>query len=328
MHNGTLFTQDFLREGILATSDWQEFTDAEFLSTKSALEKIFSPFVSGATHNEADTEERVIYPIFNALGWKDLTRYFSCSLHNSNRFAMTRRSSLRAQAREIYRALAAQVPSAAARENHPAPDLTEKVRALYEHSAVPVAEIAALAGVTERTIYKYARKGRWQARYAWVDRGGVSRRRWQAQDRGPDAAQDSGQESGKVFAPAKGAGGRFIRRADKGKPFAIGLLANLLATDPAGAERAAAGLGKAAALSREAQRQAKLKAEAVQRSEALIRAIACNNSALKNLREFHQGRDKDKPGPLDGRVGDVLVRIVEVALARVNALVAQEERAS
>jgi hypothetical protein len=72
MQNGTLFTQDFLREGIRATPDWREFTDAEFLRAKSALKKIFDPFVSGATHNEADTEERVIYPVFNTLGWTDL----------------------------------------------------------------------------------------------------------------------------------------------------------------------------------------------------------------------------------------------------------------
>ncbi len=102
-----------------------------------------------------------------------------------------------------------------------AQNLTEKVRALYEHSAVPVAEIAKLAGVSERTIYKYAAKGRWKPRYAFTFRragaaGGAPARGWRA---------------GKRFAPAKGAGGRFIRRADKGKPFAAGLKA----TDPAAA---------------------------------------------------------------------------------------------
>lgn len=61
MQNGTLFTQDFLREGIRATPDWQELTEAEFLNVKSALKKIFDTFFSGAIHNEADTEERVIY---------------------------------------------------------------------------------------------------------------------------------------------------------------------------------------------------------------------------------------------------------------------------
>ena len=139
---------------------------------------------------------------------------------------MTRRSSLRAQAREIYRELVqerakpAEAPSLAlprkrgreqkqggAEKNLPAQNLTEKVRALYEHSAVPVAEIARLAGVSERTIYKYAAKGRWKPRYAFTFRragaaGGAPARGWRA---------------GKRFAPAKGAGGRFIRRADQGQ---------------------------------------------------------------------------------------------------------------
>ena len=63
----------------------------------------------------------------------------------------------------------------------------------------------------------------------------------------------------------KGAGARFIRRADKGKPIATGLKA----TDPAGASRAVESCGAAESLSREAQREA----EAEQRSDALNRAI-------------------------------------------------------
>ena len=46
--------------------------------------------------------------------------------------------------------------------------LTRRARRLYEETAVPVAEIARLCGVTERTLYKYARKGGWKPRYAWV----------------------------------------------------------------------------------------------------------------------------------------------------------------
>src|SRR5207302_5009590 len=44
--------------------------------------------------------------------------------------------------------------------------LTERVRALYEGSVVPVREVARLAGVSERTIYKYVRKGGWRRRHA------------------------------------------------------------------------------------------------------------------------------------------------------------------
>jgi hypothetical protein len=157
---------------------------------------------------------------------------------------MTRRSSVRAAARENYCALTASACGGGEKKEPPshgfgaasltAQNLTEKVRALYEGSAVPVAKIAALAGVTERTIYKYAAKHGWKRRYRWAPRGADQDlaaaprgRRWRPS---PD------------FAPAKGAGARFIRRADKDKPIAAGLKA----TDPAGALRAAADCDAAA----------------------------------------------------------------------------------
>jgi hypothetical protein len=109
---------------------------------------------------------------------------------------------------------------------------------------MPVAEIARLCGVTERTIYKYAARGNWKPRY-----------RWRA-DGGRPAA----------FAPVKGAGGRFIRRADKGQPFATGLKA----TDPAGRSRAQADCDAAARHARVAQAEA---AQVVQH-ERVLRALA------------------------------------------------------
>ena len=179
---------------------------------------------------------------------------------------------------------------------------------------MPVAEIARRAGVTERTIYKYARKGAWKPRYAWIDRGGVNRRR------GRVLLEGVGQDfvPAKAFAPAKGAGGRFIRRADKGKPFVRGLKA----TDPDGAARAVDRCGEAAVLSRQAQREA----EAERRCDALNRAIELNNSAFKNLCEFHRRRDKE-PTPVDDRLEDILMRIVTMSQAQCEALVAEEERA-
>src|SRR5690242_6441920 len=42
--------------------------------------------------------------------------------------------------------------------------LMERVRALYEGGVVPVREIAALVGVCERTLYKYARRLGWTPR--------------------------------------------------------------------------------------------------------------------------------------------------------------------
>lgn len=72
MQKGTLFTDDFLREGIRATSDWQELESSEFQKLEQTLKQIVRPFVVGAHHNEADTEERVIYPVLSALGWNGL----------------------------------------------------------------------------------------------------------------------------------------------------------------------------------------------------------------------------------------------------------------
>jgi hypothetical protein len=116
---------------------------------------------------------------------------------------MTRRTSLRAQARAIYRERTPKNASAAPRPK--LTRLTARVRRLYEDSAVPVREIASLAGVSERTIYKYAARHGWKPRYAWArDRG------WRARPK---------------FAGVKGAGGRFIRRDDKGKPYRQGLKA-------------------------------------------------------------------------------------------------------
>jgi len=94
-----------------------------------------------------------------------------------------RLSSLRAQARRNFRALTTQsnpLPfkgreqqACAERDKHnragPDDDLTLftlRVRALYEDSAVPMREIARLAGVHERTLYKYARKCGWRRRNA------------------------------------------------------------------------------------------------------------------------------------------------------------------
>jgi hypothetical protein len=172
---------------------------------------------------------------------------------------MTRRSSVRAQARRIYRdrkqAIAADPPSPGGFGGQ---GLTARARSLYEDSALPVREIAALAGVSERTIYKYAAKGAWKPRYRWSpDRG------WRAEA---------------AFAPAQGAGARFIRREDKGKPFATGLKA----LDPAGAARAALECQEAERVARAAQAEA----EAELATDTLCRAFDMMRAATRQLADY------------------------------------------
>jgi len=90
----------------------------------------------------------------------------------------------------------------------PPQDLTARIRALYEDTSVPVREIAAIAGVTERTLYKYVEKHGWTKRYHVLPRGRAAA----AHNRGRRWLPTTG------VMPAKGTGGRFIRREDIGKP--------------------------------------------------------------------------------------------------------------
>jgi hypothetical protein len=174
-----------------------------------------------------------------------------------------REPSLRADARARYCEAAAhdapalyRAPAKLAQSDDPT--LTARVRALYEGGVVPVREIASLAGVTERTLYKYVRALGWTPR--------VTRHRG---DGKPTTAQCA----------ARGAGGRFIPLADADQPHAHGLKA----LDPDGAQRAAEQCVHAAALAetaaadalaaahaRAARTQAERKAQAQTRSYALL----------------------------------------------------------
>jgi hypothetical protein len=185
-------------------------------------------------------------------------------------------------------------------------DLTARARALYEDSVVTVAEIARLCGVTERTIYKYVQRGNWKPRYRWIaGEAGARHRRWHA----PPA-----------FAPATGAGARFIRRADKqespGEPFAVGLKA----TDPAAAVRAAAACRAASAVAERAAAQAAL----ARHREAEIDAIAAVAAAVAEIVKDERRRAKQESAADSRRGGmrdrrrsdhDALARALWVAAA-------------
>lgn len=85
---------------------------------------------------------------------------------------MTPRRSLRAAAQRRLRASAPiapqpfTLPPAPTKLQQTSPTLTGRVRALYEGGALPVAQIARLAGVNERTLYRYVERGGWRRRYA------------------------------------------------------------------------------------------------------------------------------------------------------------------
>lgn len=185
---------------------------------------------------------------------------------------MTERRSWRALAREIY------ADEEEAQKTIPLPGekqetaLTARVRKLYEDSVVPVREIARIAGVTERTVYKYAKKQQWKPRYDWNGDGTRPQ------------GMPCGWRARAALTPAQGAGGRFIARDDRGKPIAAGLQA----TDPQMAARAAQNCAAAALREHDAY----VRAVRLRQNEERSRVWRRINKAL-DVVERHRKRMSD-----------------------------------
>jgi hypothetical protein len=197
-----------------------------------------------------------------------------------------RPSSLRAQAQRVFRAAAARDEVLKDPTPNPSPQgggeccgateqttLTRHVRALYENSVVPVHEIARLAGVHQRTLYKYVQKGGWRRRHA-------------TQDLASAVAKRAAKRKSRPCVTAKGAGGRFIRGADVGKPFRRGLKA----LDPQGEARAMRRTRHAAKLAEAASERTRRLREAL--SDA--RTLALTMQVLRDLAAIE---DAGKPDP-------------------------------
>jgi hypothetical protein len=178
----------------------------------------------------------------------------------------------------------------------PEPSLSERVRALYEGGVVPVREIARLCGVTERTIYKYARKLAWSPRVTRL-----------AGDGKPTAAKLA----------ARGAGGRFIPLAHAGLPHAQGLKA----LDADGARVAASACARAEVLSdqaiadsiKTAQGRAARDAEERQAkaSERMFELLAGSLAELAQLRAERRGRASPRAEELSLLLECVILRQME-----------------
>jgi AcrR family transcriptional regulator len=245
---------------------------------------------------------------------------------------MTRRSSTRAQAQEFYGQMVRDADDQASRTKETptltlplsgggkesvasgggetTTDLTARARALYEGSAVPVREIARLAGVSERTLYKYVEKHGWKKRYARVPRGLAA----------AQANRGQGWQATAGFAPVKGAGGRFVRREDIGKPFAAGMKA----LDPAGHARADAACSHA----QQRARRAEADAQAERWADENVRAIRAVVRARDDLAAHDAARgNKPARSPRDRLRERALVMSLKVALAWMETTIGAWERA-
>jgi hypothetical protein len=182
---------------------------------------------------------------------------------------MTPRRSLRADAQRRLRAAAPFIPPppqftlppAPTKLQQTSPALTDRVRSLYEAGAMPVAEIARLAGVNERTLYRYVERGGWRRRYPV--RGAEA------------AAANRGRKREPRPPQPKGAGGRFIPRDEWGRAQPSGLKA----LDLQGASRAVAACEVVGAMANEAFSRA----VALHDAETQARIFALVMRALRDL---------------------------------------------
>jgi hypothetical protein len=71
---GTLFTRDFLDEGIRGFPEYRELSDQNLKKLRDRLTKIFADFPTAKAQNEAQTEDDLIWPILKALGWTSFLR--------------------------------------------------------------------------------------------------------------------------------------------------------------------------------------------------------------------------------------------------------------
>lgn len=73
-NQGSLFTSDFLTESIQEVSEWNTLGDADLDQFSESIRGHFDRFPISQTPNESQTEDDLIWPILEALGWTDSLR--------------------------------------------------------------------------------------------------------------------------------------------------------------------------------------------------------------------------------------------------------------
>ena len=77
----SLFTTDFLTETIQDVSEWNALGDADLDQFGASVRSVFDRFPISRTPNESQTEDDLIWPILEALGWTESLRQQNLSSH-------------------------------------------------------------------------------------------------------------------------------------------------------------------------------------------------------------------------------------------------------
>jgi hypothetical protein len=78
---GSLFAVDFLQDTIRELPEWAAFDDAQLDALVSDLKAIFGRFPTSRHTNESQTEDDLIWPILNRLGWTQSLRQQNLAAH-------------------------------------------------------------------------------------------------------------------------------------------------------------------------------------------------------------------------------------------------------
>lgn len=73
MLKGSLFTRDFLIEGICETDAWKALGDSDTAEVRARLDKLLAAFTELKKPTEAETEKELIWPLLESLGWTDMS---------------------------------------------------------------------------------------------------------------------------------------------------------------------------------------------------------------------------------------------------------------
>ena len=68
-YQGSLFSSDFLTDSIARLPEWAGVDDATLDALSARLGQVFAHFPTKQTPNESQTEDDLIWPILEALGW-------------------------------------------------------------------------------------------------------------------------------------------------------------------------------------------------------------------------------------------------------------------
>ena len=74
MLGGSLFAGDLLAESIVRSADWAALDDESLHEIEASLRAVFARFPAASSPNESQTEDDLIWPVLQCLGWTESLR--------------------------------------------------------------------------------------------------------------------------------------------------------------------------------------------------------------------------------------------------------------